>query len=180
MQNVLMMQTIAIDLDEVIADPVKKLKAWYKRDYGKTLGDEAIRGKDLKEAVAPEHFSVFHQYLNTPGFFRDLELMPDARSVLEKLNKAYTLFLVSAAAEFPNSFKDKFDWITDHLPFITWQQICLCGSKSIIQTDMMIDDRPRNFSHFQGRKLLYTAHHNIFETGYERVNDWPEIAAKLL
>lgn len=174
------MPTLAIDMDEVLADSAKKLKDWYYRDYGKVFSEEEIKGKDLKQAVIPEHFSVFHQYCNTPGFFRDLELMPDARAVLEKLNKQYEVFLVSAAVEFPNSLKDKYDWIQDNLPFITWKQICLCGSKSIIQTDIMIDDRSRNFKNFKGRKILYAAHHNIFETGYERVGNWKEIAEKLL
>jgi 5'-nucleotidase len=82
--------------------------------------------------------------------------------------------------EFPNSLKDKFDWISQHLPFITWRQICLCGNKSIVQTDIMIDDRTRNFSHFQGRKILYTQHHNILEQNYERVSNWKEIESKLL
>jgi 5'(3')-deoxyribonucleotidase len=174
------METLAVDMDEVIADAAKKLKQWYKRDYGIALTDEQIRGKDLGRAVPLEERPVFHRFANTPGFFRDLEIMPDAAGVLEKLNGRYELYLVSAAMEFPNSLKDKFDWIADNLPFIGWRQICFCGSKSIVQADIIIDDRVRNFSHFKGRKLLYTAHHNILETRYERVNNWRDIAGKLL
>lgn len=174
------MQTLAIDMDEVIADAATKLKAWYQRDHGKVFKEEEIQGKDLKEAVPSVHFPLFHQYANTPGFFRDLEVMAHAAEVISKLNKKYELYIVSAAMEFPNSLKDKFDWIMENLPFISWRQICLCGSKSIVQTDIMIDDRTRNFSHFKGRKILYTTHHNIFEKGYERVNNWREIGEKLL
>ncbi|TAM93615.1 MAG: 5'(3')-deoxyribonucleotidase [Chitinophagaceae bacterium] len=174
------MLTLAIDMDEVLADAAKKLKAWYYRDYGKTFEDEEVKGKDLKEAVIPEHFSLFRKYCNTPGFFRDLEVMPDAQEVLKELNKQYEVYIVSAAVEFPNSLKDKYDWIMENLSFITWRQICFCGSKSIVQTDIMIDDRVRNFKDFKGRKLLYSAHHNIFETNYERVNNWKEIRQLLL
>lgn len=174
------MTTLAVDMDEVIADAGKKLKTWYKRDYGIGFAEDEPKGKNLDEAVLPEHKEVFHQYANTPGFFLDLEVMPDAKRVLEELNKKYKLYLVSAAMEFPNSLRDKFDWIQNNLPFITWEQICLCGSKSIIQTDIMIDDRIRNFKSFNGRKLLYYAHHNSNVTGYERVNNWKEIEDKLL
>jgi 5'(3')-deoxyribonucleotidase len=174
------MQTLSVDMDEVIADAATKLQGWYERDYGKKLEEGEIRGKDLQEAVIPEHCHVFQEFANTPGFFRDLQMMPDAREVLENLNNRYELYLVSAAMEFPNSLKDKFDWIAQYLPFISWRQICFCGSKSIIQTDILIDDRVRNFSHFKGRKILYAAHHNIFETGFERVDNWREIAQKLL
>lgn len=174
------METLSIDMDEVITDTAKKLKDWYTKEFGIIFSEEELKGKDLKEVVAPEHFSKFHEYLNLPGFFADLEVMPDAVDVLEKLNKKYELFIVSAALEFPNSLKDKFDWISEKLPFINWKQICLCGTKSIVQTDIMIDDRARNFSHFQGRKILYTCHHNIFEKDYERVKNWKEIEKKLL
>lgn len=174
------MLTIAIDMDEVIADAAKKLKAWYQRDYRRVFTETELYGKNLDEAVPSVRAGVFHQYANTPGFFRDLEIMSGADSILEQINKNYGLYLVSAAMEFPNSLKDKFDWIEEKLPFITWKQICLCGSKSIIQTDIMIDDRIRNFRNFKGRKILYSAHHNMLETGYERVNNWREIEEKLL
>jgi 5'(3')-deoxyribonucleotidase len=45
----------------------------------------------------------------------------------------------------------------------------------------MIDDRTRNFTHLKDAKTyLYTAHHNVAETAYERVNNWKEVAEKLL
>lgn len=174
------MQTLSIDMDEVITDTAKKLRDYYCRDFGIKFSDGEIQGKDLKQVVAPEHFSKFHEYLNEPGFFGDLEVMPDAREVLKKLNEKYELFIVSAALEFPNSLLDKFNWIRENLPFISWKQICFCGMKSIIQTDIMIDDRTRNFTHFKGRKILYTCHHNIFEKDFERVSNWKEIESKLL
>lgn len=174
------MLTLSVDMDEVITDTAKKLKDWYSHEYGIVFKEGDLHGKDLRQVIKPEHFSKFHEYLNAPGFFGDLEIMPDADNILKKLNDQYDLYIVSAALEFPNSLKDKFDWIAEHLPFINWRQICLCGNKSIVQTDIMIDDRTRNFSHFQGRKILYTQHHNILEENYERVSNWKEIEEKLL
>lgn len=174
------MQTLAIDMDEVITDTGKKLREWYRRDHGISFREEDLRGKDLKEVVCEAHYPLFHAYLNTPGFFRDLDAMADAPEVLEQLNQRYTLYLVSAAMEFPRSLGDKFDWIMERLPFIHWRQVCFCGSKALIQTDIMIDDRVRNFAAFQGRKLLFSAHHNLLQEGYERVNHWQDVAEKLL
>ncbi len=174
------MKTLAVDMDEVLADVAKKLKSVYHDKYGDTWTAEEIEGRDLREAIPVERLPVFYQFLNEPGFFRDLELMTDADKVLKELNRKYELYLVSAAMEFPNSLKDKFDWIEEKLPFISWQQIHLCGLKYIIQTDIMIDDRSRNFRYFKGRKILYTANHNLFETAYERVNNWQDVAEKLL
>lgn len=173
-------QSIAIDMDEVIADTSSKMQAWYARDFGVRFTPEELEGREIKELVPSEHSGIFLKYLNTPDFFRDLQPMPDAQQVLEALNEAYDLYIVSAAMEFPNSLKDKYDWLEEFFPFIQWQQVCLCGSKRLVQTDIMIDDRTRNFSHFRGRKLLFTAHHNIHEQGYDRIHDWNHAAQLLL
>ncbi|MEO5907612.1 MAG: 5'(3')-deoxyribonucleotidase [Ginsengibacter sp.] len=174
------MQTLSVDMDEVITDTAKKLKDYFSRDFEFLFNDEDLHGKDLNQVVPKKNFSQFLEYLNVPGFCADLELMPDADRVMKKLNEKYELFIVSAALEFPNSLIDKFNWIEKNLPFISWKQICFCGTKSLIQTDIMIDDRTRNFSHFKGRKILYTCHHNILEKDYERVSNWKEIESKLL
>ncbi|GAA4318795.1 5' nucleotidase, NT5C type [Compostibacter hankyongensis] len=175
-----MKQTLAVDMDEVLADPVTKMCDWYARDYGVSITAADLQGHALSALVPPERSHIFHDYLNTPGFFRDLPLLPDAVTVMERLNEKYELFIVSAAMEFPNSLKDKYDWLGEYFPFLHWQQICLCGSKVIIQTDIIIDDRSRNFVRHRGRKLLFTAHHNVLEKECERVNNWQEVASLLL
>jgi 5'-nucleotidase len=174
------MQILIIDMDEVMADPIAKMKAWYERDYGIQFTADQLIGKHLREAAVPEHAGVFHQYLNTPGFFRDLDVYPGAKEVVKKLNDHYQVYIVSAAMEFPNSLKDKFEWLEDHFAFLKWKQICFCGSKGIIHGDIMIDDHSRNFNDFIKRKILFTTHHNVLEEGYERVADWQEVAKKLL
>jgi len=174
------MKTIAVDMDEVLADVSKKIQKVYSEKYEKSWNEADLRGKDMREVIPAERLTKYLQLLNEPGFFRDLELMEDADKVLKELNDRYEVYLVSAAMEFPHSLKDKYDWVMEKLPFISWRQIHLCGVKYIVQTDIMIDDRSRNFKYFKGRKLLYTAHHNLGEKHYERVNNWQEIAAKLL
>jgi len=172
--------SLIVDMDEVIADPIAKLRAWYARDFGKQLTDEEIAGKHLADVVPPEHAAVLYAYLNTPGFFRDLSVMEGAVDVIKCLNEKYNLYVVSAAMEFPHSLKDKFDWLKEHFPFIRWQQICLCGSKHIVHADIMIDDHSRNFHAGIQRKILFTSHHNLFEPADERVDNWEQIARKLL
>ncbi|PJJ76374.1 5'(3')-deoxyribonucleotidase [Thermoflavifilum aggregans] len=172
--------TLIVDMDEVMADPITKLRTWYARDFNKKYTDAEIAGKHLADVVPPGHALILYQYLNTPGFFRDLAVMQDAVEVMKCLNEKYDLFVVSAAMEFPNSLKDKYEWLQEHFPFLQWQQICLCGSKHIISADIMIDDHSRNFHAGIKRKILFTSHHNIYEPAEERVNNWQEVAQLLL
>jgi 5'-nucleotidase len=172
--------SIAIDMDETIADPIKKAREWYYRDYGRTFTTEELHGKTLSDIIPPAHKDKIKEYLNTPGFFRDLEIFPNAQEVVKELNKKYKVYILSAAMEFPHSLKDKYDWLQEFFPFLTWQQYCFCGDKSIAQTDIMIDDLTRNFTYFKGKAYLYHGHHNVHEEGYERILNWEDAAKKLL
>jgi len=119
------------------------------------------------------------EYINEKGFFRDLAVIPDSQRVIKALQEKYDVYIVSAAMEFRNSLEDKYDWLAEHFPFIDWQHIMFCGNK-IVEVDVLIDDRIKNFVNFKGRPLLYTSPHNLLITEYERVNSWEEIAGLLL
>jgi 5'(3')-deoxyribonucleotidase len=170
---------IAVDMDEVIADPLSKFIRLYNRDYGVPLDLEILPGNEVYHHV-PEHAKMkLYEYINEKGFFRDLAVLPDSVEVLKQLQDKYDIFIVSAAMEFPNSLQDKYEWLAEHFPFIGWQNIIFCGHK-IVNVDILIDDRIKNFKDFDGRKLLFSSPHNLLLTDYERVNNWKEVGEKLL
>jgi len=55
-----------------------------------------------------------------------------------------------------------------------------CGDKSIINADYLVDDTPRNLSRFNGEGILFSAHHNVYETRFRRVDSWGEIGELFL
>ena len=111
---------------------------------------------------------------------RDLPVMKDAVDVIRELNKKYEVFIVSAATEFPNSLKDKLEWLLEHFPFLTWKQLVLCGDKRVIQGDFMIDDHVKNLVTFKGKPYIFTTPHNLDVTEYDRLNNWEEAAKVFL
>lgn len=169
---------LAIDMDEVLADTHHKLLTCYHRDYGVAMDVRQAPGKELHENL-PESFSgQWKVYVNEKGFFRDIRPMPDAIETVRALQSKYDVYIVSAAMQFRNSLEDKFDWLAEYFPFIPWTNILFTGNK-IIAADILIDDRIMNLVPFSGRKLLYTSPHNLLITGYERVNNWLEVAELL-
>lgn len=170
---------IAIDMDEVLADPIYKFIQLYNRDYGVPLDLILEPGNEIYQHV-PEHAKdKWFDYINEKGFFRDLKPLEGSVEAVKKLQEKYDVYIVSAAMEFRNSLVDKYDWLAEHFPFITWRNIMFCGDK-IVDVDIMIDDRAKNFVGFNGRKLLFTSPHNLLLTDYERVNNWQEVLDKLL
>jgi 5'(3')-deoxyribonucleotidase len=170
---------IAIDMDEVLADPLSKFIKLYHRDYGVPLDLVLDPGNEIYHHV-PEHVNnKWFDYINEKGFFRDLPVIPGSIEAVKKLQEKHEVYVVSAATEFRNSLEDKFDWLADHFPFVGWKNIVFCGDK-IINADVMIDDRIKNFHGFNGRKLLFSSPHNMLVNGYERVDSWHQVLQKLI
>lgn len=171
---------VAIDMDEVIADTPEKIIQVYKERHGLEITQEMLLGKGVRDVLPNDLKHTLSQYLNEKDFFRDIPVIRDSQEVVEELNKKYDVFIVSAAMEFKNSLIDKYNWLNEHFPFINWTNIVFCGLK-IVNTDIFIDDRSRNFTSFEGRRILFTAHHNINEEiDYERADTWKQVAGKLL
>jgi len=169
------MQRIIIDMDEVIADPMGEMIRWYHEQYGVQPDKDKMDGSWIK-GFPMEHQAMVYQRLGEPGFFRHLPVMEDSVDVLSRLNERYEVFIVSAAMEFPNSLKDKYEWLMEHFPFFTWRQLALTGSKDLVSGDFMIDDHVKNLRGFNGKPYLFTAPHNLRVTGYDRIGSWKEAA----
>jgi len=174
------MERVIIDMDEVIADPMGDMIDWYEQKYGANKVDYSKMTGSWVKGFPEEHHSLIWDRLRSPGFFRHLPVMQDSVEVLREMNERYEIFIVSAAMEFPNSLKDKYDWLQEHFPFFSWRQLTLCGDKKLVYGDYMIDDHSRNLVHFPGKKLLYTSPHNLSETEYQRLGSWEEAAGIFL
>lgn len=164
-------------MDGVMADVYQQFVKMHEAEFGERIPLAAALGKPEKEVFKNERHYVF-----TKGFFRNAPVMDGCYEVLEELNDKYELFIVSAAMEFPNSLPEKREWLAEHFPFLTWQQIVFCGSKTVIQGDIMIDDHFKNLDYFNGRTLLFTQPHNYGHDNkqHQRVNNWNEIRSLLL
>lgn len=163
---------IALDMDEVIADVIPKFLDFYHRDFGERPEKSVWWGKKIYQLPNAAHI---RNYLHEEGFFSDLPVMEGSQEVVKWLTEHYDVFAVTAATEFRNSLRDKFDWLEKHFPFIGWQRLVLCGDKSIINADYMIDDHAFNLERFEGKGLLFTASHNLDEKRFTRVDSWKEI-----
>lgn len=170
-----MKKRLLVDMDGVLGDIYQQAIHYEYKESGILIKLEDVIGKD--EIVA---FPNAHRHVRTQGFFRTLPVMKDAPEMLEQLQQHYEIFIVSAAMEFPNSLWEKHDWLAENFPFISWQNIILCGSKVPIQGDILIDDHYKNLDPFPNRRLLFSQPHNIEnDNGHERVNSWKEIVTLL-
>lgn len=173
-----MKKTVAIDMDGVIADVEAHFLNWYERDYGIKMTKDDLLGKSEEEAF-PEK-GLVRKFASTEGFFSTVPVMPGAVEAIQKLQEHFEIYIVSAAMEFPQSLVEKRQWLQEHFPFIGWKNIILCGDKSIINTDFMVDDHIKNLDYCQGKPIMFQAFHNLDHEHHVRATNWDEVLEILM
>jgi len=168
---------IAVDMDGVLADVYEQFFRLDEQATGIRKTVESVTG-----VMELEAFKYGRDHVLSDDFFRSAPVMKDSQQILEQLNQHYEVFIVSSATEFPKSLSEKQAWLGEHFPFISWKQMVFCGSKTIVQADIMIDDHFKNLDYFTGQTLLFTQPHNqLTDAGkHTRVNNWKEIEKLLL
>jgi 5'(3')-deoxyribonucleotidase len=171
------MKRILVDMDGVLADVYSRFFEQYAKETGLKKTMKEITG--LKEEEA---FPEILRWVNTPGFFRNMPVMPGSQRVLKLLNETYEIMVISMATEFPVSLTDKLLWLNDNFPFISWKQVIFCGDKSIVPGDLMIDDHLKNLDYFKGDTIMFLQPHNTKKKDHHHksVHSWDEIEKLLL
>jgi 5'(3')-deoxyribonucleotidase/uncharacterized protein with PQ loop repeat len=167
--------SIAVDMDEVIADSFSEFLRRYNQRTAAGLTAEKVARHGLRASVPEQHRALLASIPEEEGFFRDLAVVPGSREAVAWLSQHHDVFIASAAMEVPGSFADKFKWLEKNFPFIPPAHIVFCGDKGILDADVLIDDRSRHFRHFAGRGILFTAPHNAQEAAPLRANNWDEV-----
>lgn len=168
------MARIAIDMDEVVADSLGEHLKRYNAKFATTIDREALKGSWLREVIPTEHWRDCWDMVNCEDFFENLNVMPGAQEVIERLNKQHEIYIVTAAMEVPPSLAPKYRWLQRHFPFVSPLNYVFCGHKHVVAADYLIDDHPKHFKLFPGEGILFDAPHNHNVTGYRRVHNWHE------
>lgn len=139
---------IALDLDGVICNFHEKLINVYNQKYN---GKLTVNDIDCElESLGPDLYPKVIQIFNEPGWFLDLELLPDAMNVISNYVEAdYSVTICTAPARDltgytnPGSASEKLIWIRKWLPF--WaNNVIITRHKELVHADILIDDTWHN------------------------------------
>src|SRR5699024_5998574 len=130
----------------------------------------SVTKKDLEgyhiQELFPELADELYDIVNTDSFFRNLPVIEDSQEVLEELSEHYEIVIATAAMLSPNSFVAKYDWLLQHFPSLITKLFVLCGYKSTVKGDYLIDDHIYQLKTLQDRGLMLAAPHN-YDVSYD-------------
>ena len=185
------MKKLLIDMDDVICE--KGFMRMVNEFLGTNYKQEDAHSYYINDLIPKEKFKDWVKYFEERNVYDYENIKKDAREVIEKLNKVYETYIITAYVfrDKPeisgNQLKNKFDYLQKNLPFIKPEQYIFISNKSIVEGDIRIDDRVDNLEGKAELKLLFTAYHNenipkeeLEKANLKRVNNWKEIENILL
>ncbi len=107
------------------------------------------------------------------GFFLKLKEIPDAIESFRKLEEKYDVWILTRPSfRNVNCFTEKAQWIWDHLGFDVVQRMILCGDKSLLKGDFLIDDtNTAGQSDFEGEWIHF---------GSDKFPNWNSVVEYLM
>ncbi|MFU1913052.1 5' nucleotidase, NT5C type [Bordetella avium] len=138
--------------------------------------------EDYPEALRARAEAIY----TAPGFIRHL---PPVAGALEAVRELIALGMdvricTSPLRQYDNCVLEKYQWVEHHLGRAATERLILTRDKTLIQGDLLIDDRPNipGAVRPQWRHIIYDAPYNRQETGCPRLTwqNWRNILASAL
>ncbi|MDQ0246385.1 5'(3')-deoxyribonucleotidase [Bacillus fengqiuensis] len=168
------MRTLLIDMDSVICDLMSEWHERYNRDYGDNLTIDKLKCWNSEKYVRSECGMKIYDYLKEPGLFLELNPLPNAIEVLERLHNKYDILIVTSSVS--TAFAEKEMWVEKYLPFIGKYNLIFSHRKNMIVGDLLFDDAPHNLMEFSstGRVAVAMDYSYNRDINVPRVRNWLE------
>lgn len=153
----------------------------------------------LEEEVLPPEFSEdFNEFVSAQNLYETPDFLPGAIDSLLRLCEYYDFYVCSSCVnpvDIANSgriFKDKYELLIRHLPFLDPRKFIFTSTKNMFKADIQIDDRVQNMDPEIPTKILFPSYHNkditdeelkekgIDRAGYEWRTGWEELERMLM
>ncbi|OZI71920.1 5'-3'-deoxyribonucleotidase [Bordetella genomosp. 12] len=179
---------ILLDQDGVLADFEHAfIDAWRQRHPDiEPVAFENRRSFHILEDYPPHLRAQAEAIYTAPGFIRNLPPVPGALEAVRELMALGMEVRIcsSPLRQYDNCVLEKYQWIEHHLGRAATERLILTRDKTLVQGDLLIDDRPRieGAQRPRWQHVIYDAPYNRQETGRLRLTwqTWRNVLAAAL
>jgi len=167
---------ILLDQDGVLADFEHAFLDAWRAKYPDVAPVEYEDRKSfhILDDYPPELRAKAEVIYTAPGFIRNLPPVPGAIEAFRELMAlgADVRICSSPLRQYENNVAEKFQWVERYLGREATERIVLTRDKTLVQGNLLIDDRPR----IEGAVARPTWRHIVYDAPYNRrVDDKPRI-----
>jgi len=180
------MKKLFIDIDDVICE--NRILSVINEVTGKCYKEEDFSNYYMQEILTDDLLPFFHKKLFRTDIYKNCVFKEDSINVIKRLSKLFNIYLLTSAyvsgadGKAGRLYKDKYNFIVKHFSFLGEKKLVITYDKSIINGDILIDDRIDNLTDNFKTKLLFTCYSNknisndaLKQKNIIRVNSWKEI-----
>lgn len=136
---------ICVDIDDILCDLVSTGLCLYNEEMGKKIALTDITSFHLHECLNEDDAKMILNIFEGQTIYKYLKPIPDSQWGLETLVKqGHHVFLATATSY--KSFADKVEWVCKHFPCVTCKDIICVQDKSVLNCDIMVDDKLDNLT----------------------------------
>jgi 5'-nucleotidase len=137
---------ILTDMDDVLSDfDGEFYRKWNEVHPEKPITPPHERTKFYLSDESPEEYTELIRGIYTaPGFVRNLPEIPGGVKALKEIAEmGHTIFICTTPLNhYQNCVVEKYEWIEEHLGYEWTKKIILTKDKTLVQGDILIDDKP--------------------------------------
>ncbi len=149
------MKTIALDIDEPVANLIDAWLKVYNGDYNDRLEKQDISDWDLSKFTCVKCGKKIYDYLKDPHLYDNVYPTPMAEAGVRSLRKmGYRIIYVTASTVEQSG--RKFKWLKDYKFIEKQDDYVEMTDKSLLKADVLFDDGIHNIQGFSGVGVLMT------------------------
>jgi 5'-nucleotidase len=141
-------KTALVDMDSMIADFYWGCLDAYEKETGDKPRPNVLDTWDAKFPNGKDCFAYFSQ----PGFFRTLKPVGRAQQVLKDWHDRGAEIIILTAATLTNAPGEKFEWLTEHYPWIHRDNVMMAKRKEKVRGDLFLDDHGANAKKYRAER----------------------------
>jgi len=145
---------IMVDCDEVLNNLLERWVEFLNERHGLFANARDITEWNLRNLFPTLSLEEIRSPLQDEAFSGTYKVKPHSAEYLEKmLDDGHEVSIVTAHNN--RTVGTKFDWITEHFPFFSRDDIIITAKKQKIIGDILIDDIPHNLEGGNYFKILF-------------------------
>jgi len=135
---------VCVDMDDTVEQLTRAWVAHTNRMFGLDMTVEDWTSWELSEVFPGHSYDEIIEPLRRPGFWKGVEMVPEADIYLRRLMDDGHEIYFATAAEHVSWHAKVYDMFLKLFPFVNERNIMNIWNKSLLRCDVMVDDGPHN------------------------------------